>query len=206
MKRWTNIKKGGNFTVTQKKQTLICLALSHPACWFKPIVTLTNTLTYRTTLLDKISFNLGRRASFAMERANDKKDKIWSIKWHNTIPFSFFKGLLNIPVSREGCTREFRFWVAKEQARQLCSHNSHARAFPQYLRGPAFLNPARHIFAALHLDRAKAKRSQDSATPLTFLSRQGLKRWTRGRRRESPRQRSPAPVAARAAAARDWHR
>lgn len=46
-------------------------------------------------------------------------------------PSLFFKGLLNIPVSHEGCTREFRFWVAKEQARQLCSHNSHARVFPQ---------------------------------------------------------------------------
>lgn len=159
MKRWTNRekKKGGaggrqfhRHTAHRKQQSLICLGLSYPACWFKPILTLTNTLTYGTTPHAKINFDLGRRARFEMGGQTMKKTE--GTKRHNTI-LAYFQR------ATEYCSQSLRaaVWGSKEWAKPLCFHNSCTCLFHQHLRGPSLLNPARYTFAEMHLDTLKAK-------------------------------------------------
>lgn len=148
-------KKVGNFTVTQKKQSLICLALSYPACWFKPILTLTNILTYNVTCQKSVP--IWEDVQVLWQRGQKTTKKTCSIKWHNMILCAFPKGSWIFQSATKGTLDILVLgWARNEHSSFAFTRTIFADSL-QYLRGPACLNPARYIFMAMYLDGVKAK-------------------------------------------------
>lgn len=117
---------------------------------------------------------------FCDERANDKKEKTWSIKWHNMIPCAFWKGSWIFQSATKGTLHILVLGWTRNERSSFAFTTAALPGLPQYLRGPAFPNPARYIFMVMYLDGARLFCESKIITALSdainIFESQGIKR------------------------------